>query len=276
MAAIVDTHVHLYTGARVSWGAPTTATFPPEKAVEFMDGPYVIAGEARRVERALVQPTARLTLDPALSYRAQHELVIEACRRYPDRLAGNFMFNPQLDVEAGVAELERLVREEGFRSVKLHPTFHCYFPHKAKHLVWPIFEAARRLNIGVMVHTGDPPFAFPVFMAPVAEAFPDVPIVLAHLGTQRAVLADEAIEVARTHENVWVETSSAQFGKIKEAIETLGATKVIHASDSPYCDIGAQLRMIEVLCREPPLGLRLHEEDRERIFGGNAVDVFGL
>ena len=40
--------------------------------------------------------------------------------------------------------------------------------------------------------------------------------------------------------------------------------------------MGIHLRTIEVLCLDPPIGLKMSEDDRERIFGGNAVDVFGL
>jgi predicted TIM-barrel fold metal-dependent hydrolase len=273
MGRIIDTHVHIYDEVEPAWAFPA---YPAETMIQYMDGPYTVAGTPRRVDRALVMPTPGITIQPGLTFREQHETVIQAARKYPERVAGNFMFNPHLGIEAGIAEMERLVKEEGFRAVKLHPTFHCYFPHKAQQFTWPILEAARRLKIGVLIHTGDTPFSVPVFMAPLAEAFPDVPIVLAHYGTQKITFADEAVEVARTHENVWLETSWGQLNRVKEGIQTIGASKLIYGTDSPFHDMGIHLRTIEVLCLDPPIGLKMSEDDRERIFGGNAVDVFGL
>jgi predicted TIM-barrel fold metal-dependent hydrolase len=248
-----------------------------ETLIEHMDGPYPIGGESRRIDRALIMPSASVnSLEPQLSFREQHELVIQACRRYPDRLAGNFMYNPALPAEDAVSELERLVRDEGFRAVKLHPTIHGYAPARVKDRVWPVLEAAQSLDLGVLIHTGDPPFAYPLAMEPLAEAFPDLRIVLAHFGIQRVILAEEAIAVARSHDNVWIETSCANLGNLKQGIRVLGAGKLMYGSDAPFHDMYSQLRPIEVLCHKPPFGINLSEADRERIFGGNAAEVFRL
>jgi len=242
-----------------------------------MDGPYSIAGEQRRVDRAMIMPSAqRNSLRPDLSWRQQHELVIDACRRFPDRVAGYFMYNPNLGPNEAVPELERLAKEENFHGVKLHPTIHGYAPARVKDRLWPILDAARRLNLGVLIHTGDAPFSYPLGMEPVAEAFPELRIVLAHFGIQHLSLVEEAISVARTHDNVWIETSSSNLGALKQGIRRLGAGKLLYGSDSPFHDMWSQLRPIEVLCHEPPFGLRLSDSDRERIFGGNAAEVFAL
>jgi predicted TIM-barrel fold metal-dependent hydrolase len=132
------------------------------------------------------------------------------------------------------------------------------------------------LDLGVLIHTGDGPYAYPIMMEPLAEAFPQLRIVLAHFGIQRMVLADEAISVASRNDNVWIETSCAHLGNLKDGIRKLGATKLMYGSDSPFHDMFSQLRPIEVLCHEPPLGLKLSESDRERIFGENAAQVFRM
>lgn len=273
MGKIIDTHVHIYEETDQAWISPP---LPAKRLIEYMDEPYLVAGEQRRIDRALVMPTPGATIMPHTSFREQHELVIQACRRYPDRLVGNFFFNPHFGVEAGILELEKMVKEEGWRCVKLHPTFHCYFPNKAKHLVWPIMEAARRLKIPVLIHTGDTPFSIPSLMVPLIEDFPDVSVVLAHYGTQKITFADDAIEVARKHDNVWLETSWAQLNRVKEGVKTLGASKIMFGTDFPNHDIWIHLRTIEVLCYAPPLGINMSEEDRERMLGGNAIKVFGL
>lgn len=271
MDRIIDAHVHIEVNPHTP-----TRTFAPEHLIARMDGPFLIAGEQRRVDLALAQPSAELTVTPGLSFREQHAVVIDACRSYPERVAGVFTFNPRLNLEHGVAELERLVREERFRAIKLHPTFHAVHLKRSDHLLHPVLDAARSLGIAVLIHTGEPPFSLPLYVAPLADAFPDVRIVIAHMGVQRLSFADEATEVARTHDNVWLEISGAQLNVIKESLRVLGAGKFMLGTDSPHHDIGAYLRMIEVLCHEPPVGLKLSESDREQIYGGNAAEVFAV
>src|SRR5439155_3110257 len=164
---------------------------------------------------------------------------------------GNFLYNPFIGPEAGVPELERLVREEGFRCVKFHPTLPGYAPARLKDRIWPMLDAARRLDIGVLIHTGDSAFSYPSAMEPLAEAFPDVRIVLAHFGVQGLVLKDEAISVARRHDNVWIETSCGHLYHLKEGIQVLGAGKMMYGSDAPFHDMWSQLRPTEVLCHKP-------------------------
>lgn len=268
MARIVDAHVHIMQRSDLS--------FSPEQLIAYMDGPYRIAGEERRVDVTLVQPTADLTLWPGTTFREQHALVIEATRAYPGRLAGNFIFNPRLDLDEGIAVLTSLVEEERFKAVKLHPAYHSYHPVRMRDRVWPIVEAAQKLEIAVMIHTGDPPFSFPASMAPLIEAFPGVRFVIAHMGVQRTSYAEEAIDLARAHENVWLEFSCAQLNQIKDAVRSVGASRLIFGTDSPHHVLAACLSIVEALCFDPPIGLKLSEADRERIYGGNATEVFRL
>lgn len=272
LGEIIDAHVHVFT----TLAFPGRPPFSADALIECMDEPMPIAGEMRRVDRALIMPSARSTLEPGLSFRDQHEVVIDGTRKHPDRLFGMFMFNPYCGVQQGIEELEHLVKEERFRALKLHPTQHAYTPPNAMHMLSPILEAAERLDLGVLIHTGDAPFALPVMMAPLAEAFPRVRFALGHFGNQRMVLAEEAIEVARRHDNVWLETSCAHLQHLKDGIRVLGASKLLFGSDSPYHDMLTHLRPIEALCRPLPIGINLPEADRERIFGSNVKDVFHL
>lgn len=265
---IIDGHIHISNQVTGVWKHPP---FTAEELLPLMDGPFPILGSARRVDRAVVQPHSGETLQAHRSFREQHAYVAEVVRRYPDRLVGCMHINPHLGVEAALAELERLHREHGFRAVKLNPSLHAYMPPRSRDLLDPIFEAAGRLRLPVIVHMGDTPFAIPVLMAPIAEAHPQTTIILAHLGTQKVSYADEAIYVARKHENVWLETGWGTLPRLKEAVQALGPGKLVFGSDCPIQEIGSQLRTIEVLAWRPPIGMNLPAADVERVMGDNMV-----
>src|SRR5690606_26583112 len=113
---IVDGHVHITDVPEPVWGwQPFTA----DDLIALMDQEMPVRGQPRPIDRAAVMPALGTTTRHELTFREQHETVIQAVRKYPDRLVGTFVLNPRLGVEAGIEELRRLVAEERFRMIKL-------------------------------------------------------------------------------------------------------------------------------------------------------------
>lgn len=273
MGKIIDVHSHIFDVVDPSWHWPS---YTAERLLHYMDGPYSIAGQDRRVDMALVQPTPGVTVLPHWDLAKQHEYVVESVRKHPDRLMGVMMINPHYGLDSAFKELDRLVRKEGFKAIKLHPSFHNYFPNKNKELTYPIMEKAREYHLPVIIHSGEPPFAVPALVAPVARDFNDVPIILAHFATQKICYSDDAINVAFYNDNVFLETDWGHLNRIKEGVETLGADRLIFGTDLPFTETGIGLRTIEVLCWDPPVGVKMSEADREKILGGNLAKLLGL
>ena len=269
---IVDGHVHLSDDPDPTRGWPP---FTADDLISIMDEKLPIPGGSRVIDRAAVMPMLGPTQRADLSFREQHRPVIEAVRKYPDRLVGTFMLNPHLGVGAGLAELRRLVAEDGFRMVKLHPTAHAYWP-KAREFTDPVLEEAALLDIPVLIHTGDPPFAVPALMEPLAADHPGTTVILAHLGTQKIGYADDAINVARHCDNVYLETGWGHQPRVAEAVLAIGAGRMVFGSDCPVQDPYSQLRIIETLTRDGPLGINLSESDMEAIMGNNLARLLHL
>ncbi len=262
---IVDGHVHISDVPEQARGWPA---FTADDLVALMDEELPIKGTRRVIDRAAVMPMPIVTQQPGLTFREQHRVVINAVRTYPDRLVGTFMLNPHLGVGEGIKELRRLVAEDRFRMVKLHPTAHGYWP-KMRDFTDPILDAAAELRIPVLIHTGDPPFAVPALMEPLATDHPDTVVILAHLGTQKISYADDAINVARHCDNVLLETGWGHQPRVAEAVQAIGAARMVFGSDCPVQDPYSQLRVIETLTRPGPLGVDLSNGDMELILGGN-------
>ncbi len=158
------------------------------------------------------------------------ELIAEACASHPGRLWAFARIHPWYGDRA-VALLERAF-ELGFKGLKLHPV--STIAHPAGEETLRLIRAAAAHGAPTLFHCGDDPMATPLAIAAAATACPEATIVLGHMGGYSHV--DEAIDVAERLGNVVLETSAMPYpAKIREAVERIGAERVIYGSDGPVC-----------------------------------------
>jgi hypothetical protein len=280
---IIDALTHISRGPDtvVGWGPRFTA----EDLIAQMDSPRTVLGEPARIDQAVVFPALGDTVPTsALSFEEQHAYVLESVERFPDRLIGGIAIHARLWNDRVADRVRAMVKDHGFRMLYIHPSFHKYWlPIKtpsegegSRQLMYPIFEMAGELKIPVLVHTGEPPYGLPATADFVAGEFPDVNIILAHLGTQGVVYSLEAVLVAEHHDNVYLETSFAQCHMLIEATHTLGAERLIFGSNCPPNEPTQQLMVVEEsLTFEPPIGMSLPEADFRKVLGSNLERLMG-
>jgi len=162
----------------------------------------------------------------------------------------------------------------GARGIKLHPIIQRLPPtHPA---LWPVYELAQELGLPVLFHSGafgrSPwnDLARPRAFADILEAFPALPVVLAHLGHG---YLDEARELAGRFPRVRFDTcgavTSAQVpwrlddAEVVARLRALGVERVCFGSDYPWFDPAADAAYLAGLP-----GLTATE--REAILEGNA------
>ena len=140
-----------------------------------------------------------------------------------------------------VAEIERCHADLGLRGIKLGPIYQGTSPLNP--LTMRVFSTAERLGLPVMIHQGaifanagrlvD---ANPLLLDDVAIAFPELRIVIAHMGHP---WVHEAVVVMRRHENVYADTSAIAnrptvLATALSAAKEYGVLdKVLFGSDSP-------------------------------------------
>jgi uncharacterized protein len=164
-------------------------------------------------------------------YFVDNELVRKAVQRYPDRLVGCYWPNPHDDDAADKVHVS--LTEWGFRGIKLHPLFQAFLPNDE--IVHPLLEEARKAKVPVLIHTGHSPFSLPWSVGELAETFPDVKIVMLHMGDGHGLYIQAAINTAKKLENIFLETSAMPMGnKIREAIDVVGKDRVMYGSDVPF------------------------------------------
>ncbi|MBW2145902.1 MAG: amidohydrolase [Deltaproteobacteria bacterium] len=242
---IVDFHAHI--GQSKIFGNRFANT---KSVVEVMD--------RHKIDRAVLIPTAS-----SVNTR-YYEDVKEALEEFPDRFYGFFLANPR---EENVCDLlDMAINDYGFMGVKLHPTFMA-FAADDHDLVYPIVEKARELNICVMIHSGQSPYGTPWQVGLVALDFPDVRVVMAHMGLDEIVLCDAAINMAKRAPNLYLETTGVTAeAKIALAVHEIGASRVLYGSDLPFHNPSVEMSKVKYA--------EISDEARNLIMGENAERLF--
>lgn len=283
---IIDciTHISETPDNIVGWGPRYRA----EDLLAQMDGPREVFRKPARVDKAVVFPALGHTVPTSpLSFEEQHRYVVESVEKYPDRFIGGVVMHARLWNDDVARHLERLVHDHNFRLIYIHPSLHNYWLPTDKPSVamaggahrqlFDVFEAAQELKIPVLIHAGEQPYALPATVDPVANLFPDLPIIIAHMGIQGEVLSLEAALVAKYNDNVYLETSFAQSHQLIYITHDLGAKRMIWGSNTPPCEQTQQLMLVEEsLVNDPPIGMNLPEEELRQILGGNLARLIGL
>lgn len=171
--------------------------------------------------------------------------LLELQRAHPGRYWASFFLDPRHP--AAIAGLERLP-DLGVRVVKLLPPAGFQPDDPAFD---PFWETMQRLGLVAMVHTGfitarhkkeeakagafmSSRFANPLYFDQPARKFPELQIILCHLGG--ALWYEEAAQMVTQHSNVWADVSGFGLFALRRLL-TLGATvdwqKVFWGNDSP-------------------------------------------
>lgn len=158
---------------------------------------------------------------------------------HPERLTGFMSLHPH-DPNA-LDELERCRADLGLRGIKLGANYQNFDPLESR--VLAIYEKAQTHGLPVLFHQGTSPvrmapirYAHPLLMDEVAMRYPDLKIIMAHLGHPWTV--DTAV-VVRKHPNVYADISGLfyrAFGFYEamiKATEWAVLDKLLFASDYP-------------------------------------------
>ncbi|MDX0440331.1 amidohydrolase family protein [Sinorhizobium medicae] len=259
--------------------------FTGERLLKMMDGPYYVNGKPRRIDKAFIQPPQGNTiytdgygdLTGKAAIRDYMSYTVELVQKYPDRFIGCFVYNPRYGTQNGAEEIEHHAKEYGFKMVQLQANMHAYRPDRALDWLRPAMRKCADLGLIVKVHTGDGPYSIPTEFYPIIREFPSVNFVLGHFGVQTGgVYVFEPFQMAMDAPNIYVESGWCLQSRIVEFAKELPKHKLLFGTDTPPNEPGMWLRLLEVLCHEPPQGLNLDEDTLEDYLGNNIARMIGL
>ncbi|MBD3173231.1 amidohydrolase family protein [Candidatus Bathyarchaeota archaeon] len=139
--------------------------------------------------------------------RTTPKQVADFCNQAPEKFIGFGYVNP---IQNDAADSTRVQRNElELHGLKLYPCSDGYKPDDTH--AFKVYEVASEMNMPIMFHHAGMPVEYdylyhtdPAQIDVVAECFPQLKIVLAHIGYPRA---DETLYVTRKHRNVYCDIS---------------------------------------------------------------------
>ena len=142
---------------------------------------------------------------------------------------------------------------------------------------FPVYDLARALNLIVVFHTGwDPSYpdelqASPESIVAVAENFPGLRIVAAHLGGLR--MARDVLEKTAGKAEIYLDTAYCadpwrDRSLCRHIIRKHGASKILFGSDYPWHLPSKEIELIR--------SLDISEEEKSLILGENAASLLML
>ena len=169
-----------------------------------------------------------------------NDAVAEFVAAAPGRRIGFLSIHPEVD--GAEDELERARTDLGLRGIKLGPNYQVFDPLGPAAL--RVYELAERHGLPILFHQGASPvrdaplrFAHPLLMDEVAIRFPELRVVMAHLGHpwQR-----ETIVTIRKHPHLYADISALfyrpwQFYNMLIAAQEYNVTsKLLFGTDFPF------------------------------------------
>ena len=98
-----------------------------------------------------------------------------------------------------------------------------------------------------------------------ARAFPNVKLILAHIGQPDAVEA--AIRAANRYENIYVDTAGVSINVLRQAIEKIDRHKILMGTDASWGRFEYSIALVKKATED--------EEIRRLIMGENICRILG-
>jgi len=243
-ALLIDAHNHV--------GGPDISDKKSQSGSEIIK-----ALDSTNVDRAVIFPFNNP--DPSLGFKFANDYIADVVSDYPDQLIGFGRVDPT-NVDRALKEVERLSTDLGLVGLKLHPRAQQFYPDDGG--LHKVLTKASKLGLVVVFDSGSD-FAPWSGMAEMAKQFSEVPMIMAHM--RKAGY----IEAAKSASNIYLGTTKVQPELIVEAVQQIGADRIISGSDSPYVSIQAEYDKIMSLNQ-------LSVGEKDQILGLNMARILNI
>jgi len=259
-----------------SWEDYMAAMAPVDRAIVFPIA-WVAGARTGGVTGTELGLDATEPLDP-------NEATAELVRAYPEKLIGFMSLHPH---DAGApAALERCVRDLGLRGIKLGANYQNFDPLEDRALA--IYARAQELGLPILFHQGTSPvrnapirLAHPLIMDQIAIRYPELRIIMAHMGHPWQV---DTITVIRKHPHVYADISGlfyrpfSFYESLLKCAEWGSLHKLLFASDYPIStpeENIAALRGVNRIVEGSALP-RVPEDQLEALITRDSLKLLGL
>jgi predicted TIM-barrel fold metal-dependent hydrolase len=189
----------------------------------------------------------------------------EIVRAYPDRFRAYWVINPNYP-ERIQKEIAQFSKMEGFVGFKFLSDYHKYPITSSRYE--PALKYADENALLILMHTwGNSSFSAPSLVENLANKYSDVTFFMGHSGYGDW---EKSIQVARDHQNVYLELTSAyRVNRVIDwMVQEASSKKIIFGNDLPWFDPHYGIGCV--------LFSRITDEDRHNILHRNAEGLLKL
>jgi predicted TIM-barrel fold metal-dependent hydrolase len=251
---VVDTHAHIELPVPYVLSDTSGIDLRPEALVKSM--------KLYGIDKSVIMGS---TTTAAISLETQeenHKVVAEASREFPE-LIPFALINPRSG-EPGLKLAELCFGKYKMKGLKIWPW--ADFPINCAP-VHDLAEICLRHGVPLDIHTDNlDPRAHPWLVGELAQDFPDLTIIAAHMAVD---MCPDAITMAKKHDNVILEASPAPHcDALERAVKVIGDSRICWGTDWPFWDQRPALARIK--------SLRISDKSKERILGENIMRILKL
>ncbi len=221
---------------------------------------------------------------PKVPIEERNRFCAKAVKRHPGRLYGLFAVDPRRP--KAVEMTEDAIKNQGMIGIKIHPSTGF---KSSDEECFPVYELATRLRVPILFHSGGTPGApgwdssRPVWIAEAALKFPEVKMIIAHLGVD---WWPEAVMACRMLSNVYVDLSVWQllykrnaqqfYTWLRDLIDEIGVDRILWATDGPYASAVVSVADWAKAFTEPQTQIKFKSDEIEAMMFKNSQQVFGI
>ncbi len=251
--------VHAHCGRYVGYNDSEASLFDAE-AAEVVD-----RARACAIERTIVSEIG--AFDPAPDQPVDVDAANQRARSAAEGLEGLSFYvvvNPKLAGWEG--RTEAMLEHPKCVGVKLHARWNFWSVEEHGDRVFGFLNQRKLLTLTHTGNLGNEPHRF----IPFADRYPDVRLILAHIGhseTRDYGMQIEAVKMAR-RVNVWADTSSAKSiaaRLIEHAVDQIGADRILFGTDAPLYFTAMQKARVAYA--------QIPDDAKRRILHDNAAEL---
>lgn len=162
-------------------------------------------------------------------------------------------------------EISGLLKNPKFIGIKFHPSLDRAPVTHRRYI--PLFKYLEKVGKIALIHCGRwQEVASFRFAFNIADNYPELKVIIAHMGGTEFEYSRDAIWLAQNTDNVWLETSNCYLPVVIEnAVKKLGDLRIMFGSDYPW---GTWLGNVGTIVES-----EIPEKSKKRILGENFRDL---
>ncbi|UCC64615.1 MAG: amidohydrolase family protein [Anaerolineae bacterium] len=237
-------------------------------------GEFTLEAHLLRMEKAGIDRTVTW-LKPdydGQEIEGHNAYVYQATRQHPDQILGFGWADPTVGVDHAKDMVKKCIYDYGFHGVKLNGAQNNYYIDDPE-LSLPVVAEIARTGKPIAFHIGPDAYerTHPFRAAKIARLYPEMKVLMVHMGMRNADMNGAVIEMARENPNMVLVGSGTSSRAILKAIQALGAGRVCFGTDAPF-----EMMHVVLAAYNALLDGAVSAAEKASVMGGNIARLFRL